>query len=95
MNQNLIPNELDLENLRHMLGANGNRKSDYGTRNYFCASTLETDEDYKSLLRLCQMGYVNAGAKTGTGQSQYFNATVAGCELLGFSKSQIQKAMGR
>lgn len=80
----------DMDNLRHMLGADDRYgRSSWGFRNYFAAEP-NTEDDH-SMQRLLAAGYVKT---SGTRHSLiYYHATPEGCEALGFTKAQKQRAM--
>lgn len=78
----------DVKKLRHMLGATEQYKPrDYGFRNYYATGGGAAMEAMERL--------VAAGLATKGGSSPamtYYHATVAGCELIGFTKAQIKRA---
>lgn len=76
----------DLDNLRHMLGAEPERpRKSWGFRNYFCAG----DSDVPSMERLVVAGWaLNRGARDG---STYYSATRAGCVAVGMRTKEIDR----
>ena len=85
----------DLENLRHMLGAEPGRypKSRWGFRNRFVLDAIGTDcVDLRSMRRLEAHGYVQRGSGLANNLI-YYHATEAGCEAIGLTKAQIKRAM--
>jgi len=78
----------DVRKLRHMLGATeGYSRRDYGFRNYYATGGGEATE---AMERLVVAGLATKGASSTN--MTYYHATVKGCELLGFTKAQIQRA---
>tara|TARA_Y100000588_G_C14085006_1_gene851830 strand:- start:758 stop:1033 length:276 start_codon:yes stop_codon:yes gene_type:complete len=82
--------EVDIENLKHMLGADSRyKKSQWGFRNRFAAD----GSDVESMRRLEKAGLVRE-VKSSIFVSDYlFVATEAGCKKLGFNKKQIANAL--
>ena len=82
--------EEDMNYLRHTLGATDRyNPSSWGHRNYY-ASEASTEGD-ESMQRLLAVGYVKtSGQRYGY---LYYHATPVGCDALGFTKAQKQRAM--
>ena len=80
--------------LRHMLGVKGyGPRSRQGTRNYFCAG-IGTD-DYDTLMEMWRLSLVRVGIKINDGTSQYFHATLEGCQAIELSKAATNRALGK
>ncbi|MGJ9420438.1 hypothetical protein ACHAC9_22180 [Massilia sp. CMS3.1] len=78
----------DIKKLRHMLGATDQYKArDYGFRNYYATSGGTARE---TMERLVAAGLATKGQSSAS--MTYYHATVAGCELIGFTKAQIKRA---
>lgn len=77
----------DIQMLKHMLGATGNRRS-WGYRNYYDPS----DSDMENMRRLEAAGLVKEGR--GWGRPVFF-ATEEGMKLIGFGKADIRRATER
>lgn len=79
----------DLDNLRHMLGADPQRYKprQWGFRNYFACGGGEQEE---SMRRLEAAGFVQQGRPFGG--SFYFHATEEGCRAVGMNAAQIKRA---
>jgi hypothetical protein len=78
----------DMENLRHMLGAQvGSPKKQWGYRNHFA-----TNADDASMARLEKLGLVRKGRGI-PGGLVYFHATEMGCSIAGLDKKQTARAM--
>jgi len=83
-----------LDLLRHMLGANPERKKQFhGFRNYFCAEV--GSEDFEAMQKMKEAGLVTEGQKINDGKDQYFFATLEGCKSIGLHKAAIKRAFGR
>ncbi len=81
-------NDLDIENLKHMLGASARyKKSQWGFRNRFQAG----GDDIASMKRLESNGLVRE-IKSSLFDN-FFVATEQGCKFLGFNKKQITNAL--
>jgi len=81
--------EKDIQNLKHMLGADSRyKKSQWGFRNRFAAG----GDDIASMERLEAAGLVRE-IKSSIFSDRFFVATVEGCKHLGFNKKQIANAM--
>lgn len=86
---------IDIENLRHMLGAGSHiPKNQHGYRNYFCSTTLENDDDYQSMVRMERLKYVTKGGLINNGQAQIFHATLLGCKAIRLTREETQRALG-
>ncbi|UOA08360.1 hypothetical protein [Methylobacter sp. S3L5C] len=82
-------NDVDLKNLRHMLGASANqKKSEWGYRNYFAAAQgIQTEQMEKLLaLNLVEKGRTKIDLTL-------YRATEAGCKAIGLGKAAILRAM--
>ena len=86
-----MPNTLtadDLKKLRHMLGAEPDRrKRDWGFRNYYACSKGNEE----SMRRLEAAGFARQGRPYN--DSYYFHATEEGCKAVGMNAAQIKRAM--
>lgn len=86
-------NPQDLENLRHMLGADAHRrKGVWGFRNHFAPS----QSDMPSMLRLQEAGLVRPGgpyADRAVKALTFFHATEAGCKAAGLSVARTKAAL--
>jgi len=84
--------ERDIENLRHMLGAESRYKyTSWGFRNRYMATLDEADLDRQSMLRMAEKGLVIGGTITEHGQMFY--ATESGCKHIGLEDFQIKNAL--
>ena len=81
-------NDVDLENLRHMLGIGSHiKKRQWGYRNHFAPGGA----DIQSMERLEEAGLVRKDRSyEGT---HYYHATQAGCVTARLKPYQIRKAM--
>ena len=85
-------NVVDLDNIRHMTGAQARyKKIQWGFRNHFCAG--KNGDDFESMQRLLCAGYVVEGIEQE--HSIFFHATEKGCKAIGMKPAQIKNAMGR
>ena len=81
--------DLDVENLKHMLGADSRyKKSQWGFRNRFQAG----GDDVASMKRLESNGLVREIKSSMF--HDFFVATEQGCKFLWFNKKQIANALG-
>ena len=81
------------DHLRHMLGATEDTpRKRHGYRNRFCAD-IGDGQDYRDMLEMERAGLVKAGRQINGFTSQYFHATVAGCQAIGLGQAAIKRAM--
>lgn len=79
----------DLENLRHMLGAESERpRKSWGFRNYFSASPMSSD--HGSMERLVAMGLAVKGQETS--DLVFYHATLDGCSAVGMTQRDIDRS---
>lgn len=79
---------VDMDNLRHMLGADSRyKKSQWGFRNHYCSSL--SGNDYESMIRMEKQGLVKRGIQQEN--SIFFHAKEEGCKAIGFNSRQIKK----
>ena len=76
----------DLEDLRHMLGAEPGRYSrkSWGFRNYFVGRTPSMD-------RLCAVGFVRQARPPMNGNDPIYAATREGCRAAGMTVAEIDR----
>jgi len=81
----------DIKKLRHMLGANPEIKkpSQFGSRNYYL--TANEGQGMEAMRRLETAGLVWEGACLEN--ETYFHANEAGCNKIGFTRTQIRRAI--
>jgi hypothetical protein len=77
----------DLDNLRHMLGADSNEP---GYRNHFTH-----EPDHAGMLRLMALGWVWIPRPPAPGELVTFVATEAGCRAAGLDAAATVRALGR
>ncbi len=81
-------NDMDMDNLRHMLGIGSHiKKRQWGYRNHFAPGV----SDVQSMERLESAGLVRKGQLYQ--DSHFYHATEAGCVAAGLKPVQIKKAM--
>ncbi len=82
-------NDIDMDNLRHMLGAGPHtKKSKWGYRNFFAP----TSAYIQSMERLEEAGFVRKGRPFL--DNHYYHATEAGCAAAGLKPYQVRRALG-
>ena len=83
--------EDDINNLRHMLGAEPGRykKANWGFRNYY--STGGAGSTHERLLRMESLGLLVK--RVASERTVFFHATEAGCLAVGLKKAQIRRAL--
>jgi len=82
------PNNDDLDNLRHMLGATTDvKKRDWGYRNRFAPG----GKDIESMQRLENAGLVIRGRPYH--ETHFYHATARGCEAVGLNPAQTERAL--
>lgn len=80
------------DHLRHMLGAGSHiPRGSRGYRNYFCASV--GGYDHIVMQEMEAAGLVRAAHTINQGKSQYFVATLAGCQAIGLGKAATRRAL--
>lgn len=82
------PSEADRAKLRHMLGADTDKHSQWGYRNYYATSGGPA---MAALERMQTLGLVTLYRIDGN--MKYYAATEAGCKAVGLTEKQIKRAL--
>lgn len=90
-----MPMIQDFRLLRHMLGANDSStksaRAKWGERNFL--AVREGTPEFESMQRLEAAGFVKQGAPEQGTDAIFFRATLKGCQWIGLTPKQIDKAL--